>query len=86
MQVPFVKQNCPQLRLFLDTLIIIGHVPGCYLELVAGAGGNDSADWAGMLLRMYSAFAKHKGYRVIEMDHSPGPIAGVRNATLKIEG
>ena len=52
----------------------------------AGAGGTESCDWASMLLRMYTRWAQDRGYRVEMIDTLPGEGAGIKNATLLIEG
>jgi peptide chain release factor 2 len=56
------------------------------LSIHPGAGGTESCDWAGMLLRMYSRWAKAKGYNVQILDLLPGDEAGVKSATLLMEG
>ena len=57
-----------------------------YLTVQAGEGGTDSADWAQMLLRMYIRWAERSGFKVEEIDLSPGEEAGIRNATIMITG
>lgn len=57
-----------------------------YLTVQAGEGGTDSADWAQMLLRMYIRWAERSGFKVEEIDLSPGEEAGIRNATILITG
>lgn len=57
-----------------------------YLEVNSGAGGTESNDWAGMLLRMYSRWAKAHGYEVTIEAHEEGEQAGVKSATILIEG
>lgn len=57
-----------------------------YLEIHAGAGGTESQDWASMLLRMYMRWSESKGYRVSLMSRSDGEEAGIKSATLLIEG
>lgn len=59
---------------------------GVYLQVQAGEGGTDAADWAHMLLRMYLRWAERHGYEVEEIDLSPGEEAGIRNATIAIRG
>jgi peptide chain release factor 2 len=59
---------------------------GAFLSVQAGAGGVEASDWAGMLLRMYVRWAERAGYRVTEIDRQEGQEAGVRNATVEIEG
>jgi len=56
------------------------------LSINAGAGGTESCDWAGMLLRMYSRFAENRGYSVKTIDILAGEEAGIKNVTLLIEG
>lgn len=57
-----------------------------YLEVNSGAGGTESNDWAGMLLRMYSRWAKAHGYDVeIEAEES-GEQAGIKSATILVSG
>ncbi len=59
---------------------------GAYIQVQAGEGGTDAADWAEMLLRMYLRWAEDHGYKVEELDRSPGEEAGIRNATIAIRG
>ena len=56
------------------------------LSINSGAGGTESCDWAGMLLRMYSRFAESHGYSVKTIDILPGEEAGIKNVTILIEG
>ena len=56
------------------------------LSINSGAGGTESCDWAGMLLRMYSRFAENHGYSVKTTDILSGEEAGIKNVTLLIEG
>jgi peptide chain release factor 2 len=57
-----------------------------YLEVQAGAGGTESQDWASMLLRMYLRWGERRGFKVKLLDETPGDVAGIKNATLEIEG
>jgi peptide chain release factor 2 len=57
-----------------------------YLEVHAGAGGTESQDWAGMLLRMYTRWAEQHGYKVEFLEESEGEGAGIKSATLQIKG
>ncbi len=59
---------------------------GAVLAINAGAGGTDAQDWAEMLLRMYTRWAENQGYKVHLMEISEGDEAGVKSATLEIEG
>ena len=58
----------------------------CYLEVHAGAGGTESNDWAGMLLRMYVRWAEAHGYKVDWLEESEGEGAGIKSATVQIKG
>lgn len=57
-----------------------------YLQINAGAGGTESCDWAGMLLRMYTRYADKHGYRSEILEMSEGEEAGIKSCTLLIEG
>ena len=57
-----------------------------YLEIHAGAGGTESQDWAQMLLRMYTRWAERRGYKVQVIQLAEGEEAGIKSATLLIEG
>ncbi len=52
----------------------------------AGAGGTESQDWAEMLLRMYLRWAERRGYQTDLLDVMPGDEAGIKSATLEING
>ena len=52
----------------------------------AGAGGTDSQDWAGMLMRMFLGWADSKKFNVEFLDESEGDEAGIKSATLRISG
>lgn len=56
------------------------------LQITAGAGGTESCDWAGMLMRMYLMWAESNGYKVRELNFQAGDVAGVKTVTLEIEG
>jgi peptide chain release factor 2 len=59
---------------------------GAVLTINAGAGGTDAQDWAEMLLRMYTRWSEQQGYQVHLAELSPGDEAGIKSATLEIEG
>jgi peptide chain release factor 2 len=56
------------------------------LDIHPGAGGTESQDWASMLLRMYLRWAEAGGYKVEVIDETPGDEAGLKSATIRIEG
>ncbi len=56
------------------------------LTLSAGAGGTDAQDWTQMLFRMYVRWAENNGYKVTTVDESPGEEAGLKSATIEIDG
>ena len=56
------------------------------LTLHAGAGGTEAQDWAAMLYRMYNMWADRHGYNVKVMDYLDGDEAGIKSATIMIEG
>jgi peptide chain release factor 2 len=56
------------------------------LTIKPGAGGTESQDWAEMLLRMYLRWAEAKGFRANLLDSTPGEEAGIKSATVQIEG
>jgi peptide chain release factor 2 len=57
-----------------------------YLSINAGAGGTESQDWAEMLYRMYMRYGEKHGFKVQEIERSDGEAAGIKSATLLIEG
>ncbi len=59
---------------------------GALVSINAGAGGTESQDWAEMLLRMFSRWAERKGFKIEELDRQPGDEAGIKSATIGVEG
>ena len=59
---------------------------GAVLSINAGAGGTDAQDWAQMLLRMYTRWAEDQGMKVSVDELSEGEEAGIKSATIEIEG
>lgn len=57
-----------------------------YLDIQAGSGGTEAQDWAEMLLRMYLRWADHKGFKAELMEASAGEVAGIKSATVKVDG
>jgi peptide chain release factor 2 len=56
------------------------------LEINPGAGGTESNDWAEILMRMYIMWGEKHGYKVRQVDYTPGETAGLKSATLEFEG
>ena len=56
------------------------------LKLNAGAGGTEAQDWTSMLLRMFTRYAERQGFAIEMLDYLPGDEAGVKSATLQING
>ncbi len=57
-----------------------------FLDIQAGSGGTEAQDWAEMLLRMYLRWAERKGFKTEIIELSPGEVAGIKSATIKVEG
>jgi peptide chain release factor 2 len=57
-----------------------------YIEFNSGAGGTESQDWAEMLLRMYTRWAQAHGFRVEELEYQAGDTAGIKSATILVQG
>ena len=57
-----------------------------FLDIQSGAGGTEACDWASMLLRQYLRYAERKGFKATLEDESAGDVAGIKSATIKIEG
>lgn len=58
----------------------------CILNINSGAGGTESEDWSGMLLRMYMRYADRMGFKVALIDEKEGDVAGISSASLEISG
>jgi peptide chain release factor 2 len=57
-----------------------------FVEINSGAGGTESADWASMLVRMYTRWAQQHGMQVDYLEETAGDQAGIKSATLQIKG
>ncbi len=89
------NEACNQLRGLKDRAaraeleaLLSGEADGndAYMEINSGAGGTESNDWAGMLLRMYSRWAQAHGYSVEFVEETTGEQAGIKSVTLQISG
>lgn len=58
----------------------------CFIDIQAGAGGTEACDWASMLLRQYLKYAERKGFKATLEDETAGDVAGIKSATIKVEG
>ena len=58
----------------------------CFIDIQAGAGGTEACDWASMLLRQYLRYAERKGFKATLEDETAGDTAGIKSATIKVEG
>jgi peptide chain release factor 2 len=56
------------------------------LQITSGAGGTESCDWAGMLMRMYIMWGEKNGYKLREIDLQEGDVAGVKQCTIEFDG
>ena len=84
-QLKGLKQRAARAEL---EALLSGEADGndAYLEINAGAGGTESCDWAGMLLRMYTRWANAHGMAVDLIEETDGDQAGIKSATLQIKG
>ena len=58
----------------------------CFIDIQAGAGGTEACDWASMLLRQYLRYCERKGFKTELLEETPGDVAGIRSASVKVEG
>jgi peptide chain release factor 2 len=58
----------------------------CFIDIQAGAGGTEACDWASMLLRQYLKYCERKGWKTELLEQTDGDVAGIRSASLKVEG
>jgi len=57
-----------------------------FVEIQSGTGGTEAQDWASMLLRMYLRWAERRGFTTELIEQSDGEVAGIKGATIRIEG
>jgi peptide chain release factor 2 len=58
----------------------------CFVEIQSGSGGTEAQDWASMLLRMYMRWIERHGFKADLMEVSDGDVAGIKSATIRVEG
>ena len=81
-----------QVRAALDELEFKRMLPGQFdasgaiVEIAAGAGGVDASDWAQMLMRMILRYAERKGWKVEVVEETMAEEAGIKGATMIIDG
>ena len=65
-----------------------GKMDACnaFVDIQAGAGGTEAQDWAEMLLRMYLRWCESRGWKAELMEASGGDVAGIKSATIRVEG
>ncbi len=69
-------------RMFFDPM----DPNNCFVDIQSGSGGTEAQDWASMLERMYLRYCERRGLEVELLEESPGDVAGIKSATLKISG
>ena len=57
-----------------------------FVDIQSGSGGTEAQDWADMLLRMYLRWADDKGFKTELVECSPGEVAGIKSATVQVNG
>lgn len=57
-----------------------------FIDIQSGSGGTEAQDWADMLLRMYLRWAERRGWKTELIEHSPGEVAGIKSATIFVDG
>jgi len=58
----------------------------CFIDIQAGAGGTEACDWASMLMRQYLRYCERKGFTATVEDVTDGDTAGIKSATIKVDG
>jgi peptide chain release factor 2 len=85
---PELSKFRTELERLESTMLLTGEHDhrGAIINIHPGAGGTESQDWAEMLLRMYLRWAERNGYQATVTDEQPGEGAGIKSATVEIEG
>lgn len=79
-------ESAVEKREFLSKMSGVFDAQNAIVEINGGSGGTEAQDWAEMLARMYGRWSERKKFRVETMDYQPGEVAGIKSATLLIEG
>ncbi|WP_132259534.1 peptide chain release factor 2 [Paucimonas lemoignei] len=58
----------------------------CFIDITAGAGGTEAQDWASMIMRQYLRYCERKGFKTEILEISEGEVAGIKTASIKVEG
>lgn len=84
-QLKAIKERAARAEL---EALLSGEADGndCYIEINSGAGGTESCDWAGILLRMYTRWAHAHGMTTELIEETDGDQAGIKSATLLVKG
>lgn len=87
-----IQTEAEHLRALLETLEIRKLLSGpddnraAIINITPGAGGTESQDWGDMLLRMFTRWGERKGYKVELLEYQEGEGAGIKGASLRVEG
>src|SRR5690606_5230230 len=87
-----IERETEKLRRAVDALELRGMLAGpddhrnAILTIHPGAGGTEAQDWGEMLLRMYTRWAEREGYKTEMLEYQPGEGAGIKSASLRVEG
>ena len=90
--IPEIDEQMEELNKGIETARLETLLSGEYdekdaiLTFHAGAGGTEAQDWVSMLYRMYSHWAEAHGYKVTVLDYQEGDEAGIKSASIQIEG
>ncbi len=85
---PEIKKLVKDVRSFKVQLLLSDpqDQSNCFMSINAGAGGTESQDWANIILRMYLRFCEREGLKADIIDYQPGEAAGIKSATLYVQG
>lgn len=87
-----IEREREKLRRAVEALELRGMLSGpddardAILTIHPGAGGTEAQDWGEMLLRMYTRWGEREGYKTEMLEYQPGEGAGIKSATLRLEG